>query len=229
MARPQKEGIDYFSVDCQFNDKVKLIQAEFGLIGIGCLLKLWQKIYGEKGYYSRWDDDVALVFAQDCKSGASVVKEVVSACLRRGIFDRDMYEKYQILTSVGIQERYAEATDRRTSQKIEARYLLIPMPSNWVNVDNNPINVDNNPENADDNTQSKVNKSKVNNIITTTTGARTREGMPKGHEIVEFMESRGVDDPGREAFLFMEKNDEYGWTCLPNWQLAATRWINKIK
>lgn len=33
MSRPQKEGIDYFSLDCQFNDNVKLIQAEFGPVG----------------------------------------------------------------------------------------------------------------------------------------------------------------------------------------------------
>ena len=94
MSRPQKEGIDYFSLDCQFNDKVKLIQAEFGPVGIGILIKLWQKIYGEKGYYTAWDNDVALVFAQDCKAGANVVKEVVSACLRRGIFDTDKFEQY---------------------------------------------------------------------------------------------------------------------------------------
>lgn len=155
MARPQKEGIDYFSVDCQFNDKVKLIQAEFGLIGVGCLIRLWQKIYGEKGFYTDWNDDVALVFAQDCKSSANVVKEVVSACIRRGIFDRGMYDQYHILTSEGIQERYAEATVRRTSQKIDDRYLLIAMPSNWVNSYNNRVNVDNNSINVDDSTQSK--------------------------------------------------------------------------
>ena len=164
MARPQKEGIDYFSLDCQFNDKVKLIQAEFGPVGIGILVKLWQKIYGEKGYYTAWDNDVALVFAQDCKAGANVVKEVVSACLRRGIFNREKFEQHHILTSEGIQERYAEATERRAVQKIDGRYLLIPMPENWVCVDNNRVNVDNNAENVDNNPQSKVNKSKVKEI-----------------------------------------------------------------
>lgn len=165
MARPQKEGLDYFSIDCQFSDKVKLIQAEFGLIGIGCLVRLWQKIYGEKGYYTEWNDDVALVFAQDCKSSANVVKEVVSACIRRGIFDREMYAQYQILTSEGIQERCAEATVRRSSKKVDGRYLLIPMPFNWVNVDNNPINVDNNSKNVDKSTQSKEEESKEDSFI----------------------------------------------------------------
>jgi hypothetical protein len=181
MARPQKEGIDYFSLDCQFNDKVKLIQAEFGPVGIGILVKLWQKIYGEKGYYTAWDNDVALVFAQDCKAGANVVKEVVSACLRRGIFDREKFEQHHILTSEGIQERYAEATERRTVQKINELYLLIPMPSNWVSANDNAVNVDNNHENVDNNPQSKVNKSIVNNsIYNTTTTARAKANQKDG-------------------------------------------------
>ena len=162
MARPQKEGIDYFSVDCQFSDSVKLIGAEFGFIGYGCLLRLWQKIYGGKGFYTYWNDDVALMFAQENGAGVNVVKEVISACVRRGIFDRDMLDRYGVLTSEGIQERYADATERRVSQKIDGRYLLIPIPSNWVIDDNNSVNVDGNGEKVDDNTQSKVNKSKVN-------------------------------------------------------------------
>jgi hypothetical protein len=109
-----------------------------------------------------------LMFASECGVGVNIVKEVIYACFRRGLFDRQMYDQYQILTSEGIQERYAEATERRSFQKIDGRYLLIPIPKNWVYVDNNLINVDNNSENDVDNTQSKVNKSKVNNITSNT-------------------------------------------------------------
>lgn len=174
MGRHPKEGLDYFSVDCQFSDKVKLIEAEFHLIGLGILIHLWQKIYGGKGYYTEWSDDVALVFASECGVGVNVVKEVISASLRRGLFDRQMYNQYQILTSEGIQERYAEATQRRALQKIDGRYLLVSMPSNWVNVDNNSIDVDKNAKNDDRNTQSKVKYSRVKYI----NNAPTRASAP---------------------------------------------------
>lgn len=231
MARPQKEGIDYFSLDCQFNDKVKLIQAEFGPVGIGILIKLWQKIYGEKGYYTAWDNDVELVFAQDCKAGANVVKEVVSACLRRGIFDTEKFEQYNILTSEGVQERYAEATERRTVQKIDGRYLLITMPDNWICVNNNGVNDNNNNENADDNPQSKVNnsKSKLNYFTTTTTTARV-DRIPSDIEIMEYFEKNlRVDDPGVEAYKFKVYNESRGWDCLPDWQSAAKLWKMRIQ
>lgn len=178
MARPQKEGIDYFSVDCQFSDEEKLIIAEFGLKGAGTLYGLKAKIYGGKGFYTIWDNDVALLFARDYSAGIDVVKEVVSACIRRGIFDRDMFDRYGILTSKDIQERYADATERRVSQKIDGRYLLIPIPSNWIIDDNNSVNVDNNGAKVDDNTQSRVNQSRVNNSkVKESENAPAREGL----------------------------------------------------
>ena len=232
MARPQKEGVDYFPVDCQFSDSAKFIGAEFGLIGYGCLVRMWQKIYGGKGYYTKWDDDVALMFAQENKVGVNVVKEVISACIRRGIFDRDMFDRYGILTSEGIQERYAEATERRVSQKIEGRYLLIAMPSNWVNVDNNPINVDNNPINVDDNSQSKVNNNKLNNIntIKTSAGAPARYNKkldpPSGSEVfVYFRDEHDAGSPSTETAGFMAYNQNRGWACLPDWKAAADLWM----
>lgn len=163
MARPLKQGVDYFPLDCHMNDEMKLIQAEFGLVGYAVVIKLWQKIYSGKGYYTEWGRDVALMFAQNNGVGGNVVQEVVRSCLNRGIFDQRMFDEYGILTSDGIQERFAEATERRTFVKADRRYLLISAPSNWVFDNNNPINVDNNAVNVDNNPQSKVNKSKVNN------------------------------------------------------------------
>ena len=160
MARPIKEGLDYFSLDCHMNDAMKLIQAEFGLVGYAVVIKLWQKIYSDKGYYTKWGRDVALLFAQENGVGGNVVQEVVRICLQRGIFDQAMFKEHGILTSDGIQKRFAEGTARRTSVKIDRRYLLIVAPENWVFVDNNSINVDNNSINADNNPQSKVKESK---------------------------------------------------------------------
>jgi hypothetical protein len=161
MGRDHKEGLDYFPVDVQFKDEVNLIRSEFHLSGVGLLLVLWQKIYGERGYYTKMDSDVMLMFAERYSVGVNFVNEVIQACLRRGIFNREMYDKYQILTSKGIQERYADGTARRTFQKIDGRYLLITAPKNWVIVDGNAISVDRNAENECRNPQSRVEESRV--------------------------------------------------------------------
>lgn len=218
MARPQKEGIDYFPLDCHFNDDMKLIRAEFGAIGIGVIIQLWQKIYGDKGYYTAWNRDVALLFSLENKVGVNVVREVISACMRRGIFDKSMYDQYGILTSEGIQERYAEATERRSSQKIDFRYLLISIPKNWVNVDNNSVNVDNNAENDDDNPQSKVNESKINNI----SKERVRAGAhtPTREEIEAYCNEKGYPF----AAKFHAHYQATGWDAIRDWRSKADEW-----
>ena len=189
MARPIKEGLDYFPLDCHMNDAMKLIQAEFGLVGYAVVIKLWQKIYSDKGYYTKWGRDVALLFAQDNSVGGNVVQEVVRICLQRGIFDQAMFKEHGILTSDGIQKRFAEGTARRTSVKIDRRYLLIVAPKNWVFVDNNSINVDNN-------TQRKVKESKVNSITLSDTCACVRE---EEDGAVENPVENSVENSEREA------------------------------
>ncbi len=176
MARPPRQGVDYFPLDCHMGDSMKLIQAEFGLVGYAVVIKLWQKIYSDRGYYTEWGRDVALVFADENKVGANVVQEVVRVCLKRGIFDQRMFDEYGILTSVGIQKRFAEATARRTFIEADRRYLLISAPSNWVFDSNNSVNVDNNAVNVDNNPQSKVKESKVYSSPSREC-ARTREEL----------------------------------------------------
>lgn len=160
MARPLKQGLDYFPLDCQLDIKFELIEAEYGLTGFGVIVKLFQQIYGQNGYYIEWTDEVALLFAKKIGVGGGVVSEIVGASIRRGIFNKAIFDKYHILTSVGIQKRYLEAVSRRKNFKIKEEYLLIKCAQNKKDVDNNGINVDNNPINDNNNTQSKGKESK---------------------------------------------------------------------
>lgn len=79
MPRPIKEGLDYFELDCQMNDKIKLIQAEFGLKGFAIVVKLYQKIYGGHGYYCEWNEDILLLFMSE-NGLSSDSKNLISVC-----------------------------------------------------------------------------------------------------------------------------------------------------
>lgn len=160
MARPVKDGLDYFPLDCNMDDNVRLVEAEFGVKGFAVVIKLYQKIYGDKGYFTTWDDDVRLLFADSLRLSDNLVSEVVNRCITRGIFDQLLYDKYGILTSRGIQERYYEVAKRRNKRKLVAKYILFDALKNLDNVDNNQDNANSNRKNASDNAQSKVNKSK---------------------------------------------------------------------
>lgn len=165
MARPIKQGVDYFPLDVRLDEKIELIEAEFGLQGFGVIVKLFQNIYGGRGYYIEWTDEVALLFAKKVGLGGNVVSEIVSASIRRGIFDENLFAKYQVLTSEGIQKRYFEIVTRRKDLEVDERYLLVSCTQKSENVDNNRVNVCNNSVNVCNNSQSKEKKSKEKKSI----------------------------------------------------------------
>ena len=124
-------GVKYFPLDVYLDDKFELIEAEFGLIGFAVVVKLYQKIYSI-GYYCEWNDDVALLFSK--KLGCSAVSEIVSAAIRRGIFDKTLYDKYRILTSSGLQKRYFDIASRWIKVDVKKEYLLIDDVFKYKNV-----------------------------------------------------------------------------------------------
>ena len=97
-------GLTFFPLNCQLDEKFELIEAEFGLIGFSIVVKLLQRIYGEHGYYCEWTNEVALLFAKKVGLGGSAVSEIVEASVRRGIFSKELFDKYGVLTSKGIQK-----------------------------------------------------------------------------------------------------------------------------
>ncbi|MGM0293178.1 MULTISPECIES: Lin1244/Lin1753 domain-containing protein [Enterococcus] len=154
MARPTKDGIDYFPLDVDVfeDEKIEAIAGEFGLKGEIAVIKLLCAIY-KKGYFILWND---LTQATLLKRLPGVSKEMLNQIVNRlviwGFFDKELFDSVEVLTSENIQATYFEATKRRKS----------PKPTKYV------INVNNNTQderdNDDINPQSKVNESKVNKI-----------------------------------------------------------------
>ncbi len=173
MARPQKDGLDYFPLNVVMDDEIKLIDAKFGVAGFGVLVKVWQIIY-DHGYYALWTERELLLYKSRINADINFINEVINECLQWGIFSKEMYDKYSVLTSRGIQKRFFEATCRRQTVAITSEVLLMPIPDNYkpqlidlpiVNVNRNIKNADINPKNADSGTQSKVKESKVKKSI----------------------------------------------------------------
>lgn len=164
MARPFKTGLDYFELDCHLDEKFRLIQAEFGLKGFALVVKLYQKIYGEFGYYCEWNKDSSLLFMAEngvySRDEQNLIKEIVSACIRRNLFSEELFHKYGILTSVGVQKRYVNATSKRVRVEMKKEYLLLSDEKIPDYVYINEVNDGRNSVNDVRNTQSRVEKSR---------------------------------------------------------------------
>jgi|GEM_PF-1362566 len=124
MARPGKQGLEYFPLDVYLDDKYKFIQIKFGLEGFGILIKLLQKIYSNS-YWCKFSDDELLIFSDENRIDPNKVMDIITEALNRDIYNKDLFEKYKILTSKGIQRRYKEIVKRRKEIELIAEYLLI--------------------------------------------------------------------------------------------------------
>lgn len=175
MAAPSKIGLDYFPFDVDFfqDEKIQFISARFGMKGELVTIKLLCKIY-RQGYYISWNNDIALLFAKSVGDNCqhSFVNDLVYELLKRGFFNKSIFERFSILTSNGIQGRYFEACSRRKEVCYDSRILLTNISkysnakeindSNLIdNVNIKDINVDIKGVNADINPQSKGKERKV--------------------------------------------------------------------
>ena len=172
MARPVKEGLDYFPlyVDIFEDEKIEAISGEFGIKGEIIVVKLLCAIY-KKGYFILWSD---LIIAQMLKRLPGISKDLLNNVVERLVlwefFDKDLFHSAGILTSEKIQENFFEATKRRKSPK-PTLYVLDKFLENGNSIKNDVkgVNVDINSQakgvNVDINTQSKVKESKVKESV----------------------------------------------------------------
>lgn len=161
-----KEGIPSFLLDCRTNDNISEIEAEYGVKGFAVVVRLWQKIYCEKGYYCEWVERSPLLFLSNWFGGNSgvtvnLIVDIVNRCLDNGIFDAGMYEKYSILTSARIQKQYFDVVKRREEILVKKEYLLISVDKIKGIVYENFNSVCRNEKNVYRSDTSKVKESKV--------------------------------------------------------------------
>ena len=129
MARPIKDGIDYFPMDVGFlqDKKLKLIKGEFGAKGIVITIYLLGQIYGENGYFLKVDEEDYILLAEDigCDVTPGLIEEVVQGLVKRSFFDEGVFNRFSALTSRGIQRRYLRAVSTRDYIEILEDYWLL--------------------------------------------------------------------------------------------------------
>lgn len=220
-------GIPYVPLDCQLDEKFDYIEAEFGLIGFAVVVKLFQRIYGGHGYYCEWNDRVALLFAHRIGVGGDVVREVVSAAIREGIFDAAMLKNFGVLTSHGIQKRFAEVAKRRKEIFDKPEYVLLNRTQNSGNVDISSENVCNSGKNVCNSSTSKVSKgSKVNGSEVKESTAAAPPAAPTSQNAIraDLVERYGIANVEQYERRYLDWQQSKGRTGGVNYP-AIARWM----
>lgn len=183
MARPLKTGVDYFPLDTDFftDKKIKLLKGEYGACGLLIVLSTLCRVYSTNGYYASFDDDDAILTADELGCGISpnLVREVVQGSVRRSLFDEGVFNQFGVLTSPGIQRRFIRAISKRDDIAVINDYWLLDINNvndvpqamrnkvtfKSVSVDKTPVSGGKNPVNSIRNplkeSRKKVKESKV--------------------------------------------------------------------
>lgn len=181
MARPKKTGLEYFplDVDIASDEKIEYLEGETGIEGFGIYIKLLAAIY-RNGYFIPFTKTQLSIYSRRFFVDKNTLSAVVSVCKNIGLFDEDMFSRFNVLTSHGIQTRYLLASERRQAVDIIQEFCLldaaeiaknkkirlISAPKTVIaykNPSSHGVNVDNNPAQRElvsaENPQSKVKES----------------------------------------------------------------------
>lgn len=134
MARPQKEGLEYFTVYVNIfeSPKMMLLGIEHYTFGQMCYLRLLPMVYA-KGYYLKMTkDELALTLTHlipEKHKSVDRTLQVINYMAKIGLIDRDLAE-IGIITSEGFQEGYLACTQRRKPLDKYDYWLLDVVPNN---------------------------------------------------------------------------------------------------
>ena len=168
--------------------KIKKIIRAHGAQAVAVVISVLTTIYRDNGYFATYDEDLIFIIADELKLEDSYVKDVIEKLIEVDFLNKEQKEKNNILTSIGIQERYLKACERRVKTTLNATYSLLNDSSNELpqteSTDKESLCIqkpDSTGVNDSKSTQSKVNKNIVNknkinnNLVSSENNSDVRE------------------------------------------------------
>ncbi len=120
MARPRKDGLDYFphDTDAANDEKVEALRMLYGNDGYAFYFILLERIYRTStGEIVVSDAETKQILSRKVDVTIEKFEEMLKTALKRGCFDVERYEKDGILTSKGIKKRMEPVISKRLKMK----------------------------------------------------------------------------------------------------------------
>lgn len=131
-----KKGLDYycFLTDTFHDLRIKRLRRKCRNNGLLVYFYLLTEAYRTSGYCVEVNDELVLDVAEYCYLTEEEVEKFITICCTEGLFDKRIFEKHQVLTSVELQERYAAICYKLRRQEIgiSPEHLLIEKPKAFV-------------------------------------------------------------------------------------------------
>ncbi|WZO97281.1 DUF4373 domain-containing protein [Isosphaeraceae bacterium EP7] len=123
MARPRKTGLDYFPLDCVLDEKVRMLECEFGNDGFAVWIKILQAAYQtEHGEVDFSGVIRRKTFAKLANISEERFTQIIELSVEINLFDKSLWKDREILTSPGIKSRIdsVSADRKRARERMES-------------------------------------------------------------------------------------------------------------
>jgi DnaD/phage-associated family protein len=121
MARPQKEGLDYFPHDvyASSDEKIEPLILIYGAKGYAFYFLHLEYIYRSKDLeFDISDAETREVIQQKLRISADEYELILQTALKKKCFDKKYYDEFHKLTSDGIKKRAATVYEKREKMRL---------------------------------------------------------------------------------------------------------------
>lgn len=161
MARPQKEGLEYFPHDvyASSDEKIEPLILLYGSKGYSFYFLHLEYIYRNKElFFDVSEAETREVICQKLRINSEEYEQILHTALKKGCFDREYYEQTGRLTSNGVKKRAAIVTEKR--EKMRQKY-----ESKRQNISDAETKEETTPETPQSKVKESKDKSKVKESI----------------------------------------------------------------
>lgn len=130
MARPLKEGLDYFphDTDAVNDEKIEALRALYGNDGYAFFFILLERIYrSPNAEIDVSDAETLQILARKVSVTQQVFSEMMKTALKWGCFDKQSYEERGVLTSNGVKKRASPVIEKRLKMKLRYEGMDAPI------------------------------------------------------------------------------------------------------
>lgn len=130
MARPnkvgQRAGLLFFTTPVNFfeDEGIDWLENNYPRDGVYVYLRLLCRIH-KHSYFSYWDNRDYLKFSNKCNLDIDTFKQIFECILDEGVLNKELFDKYSILTSKTCQHNFLMGVARRKKVQMIEEYLLI--------------------------------------------------------------------------------------------------------
>ena len=111
MARPNRKGLQFYRCNTnRYQDpKIKRLIFKYKSDGISVWDFIINEIYRIEGSFINYDENLIFNTADSLRISEELVKDIITYCIEILLFDKEIADKFCILTSKTIQQFYKEA------------------------------------------------------------------------------------------------------------------------